>query len=149
MLLVEILAWCSGITYVVLLYVVVLNTGRELTGMRLLPAALPAVLLLPLMLRRPLPTLVLLLTASFAATVRADSVMAAGQGVMGSMSPARTQAWQIASLQAVLTDLTVGWIATTRSRPTAAVAALVALGVQIGAPVTTPRRSSPPRPSWR
>ncbi|MFD3824355.1 sensor histidine kinase [Streptomyces sp. NPDC058625] len=131
-LLVEILAWCPGITYVVLLYVVVLNTGRELTGMRLLLAALSAALLLPLVLRRPLPALVLLLTASFAATVMADSVMAAGQGGIYGMPPAQTQAWQIASLQAVLTDLTVGWIAATRSRLTAAVAALVALGVQIG-----------------
>ncbi len=131
-LLVEILAWCSGIAYVVLLYVVVLNTGRELTGMRLLSAALPAVLLLPLALRRPLPALVLLLAGSFAATVRVDSVMAAGQGVLGGMPPGRTQAWQIAYLQAVLTDLTVGRIAAIRSRPTAAVAALTALAVQIG-----------------
>lgn len=131
-LLVEILAWCSGIAYVVLLYVVVLNTGHELTGMRLLLAALPSVLLLPLALRRPLPALVLLLTVSFAATVGADSVMAAGQDVMGGIPPAGTQAWQIAYLQALLTDLTVGWIAATRSRLTAAVAALVALGVQIG-----------------
>ncbi|MEU3191446.1 sensor histidine kinase [Streptomyces sp. NPDC006992] len=128
----EVLAWCSGSAYVVLLYVVVLNTGRELTGMRLLPAALLAVLLLPLVLCRPLPALALLLTASFAATVRADSVMAAGQRVMGIVPPAQTQAWQVASLQAVLTDLTVGWIAATRSRRTAVVAALVALGVQIG-----------------
>ncbi|WP_260334825.1 sensor histidine kinase [Streptomyces beigongshangae] len=132
-LLVEILAWCSGIAYVVLLYVVVLNTGRELTGMRLVLAALPSVLLLPLVLRRPLPALMLLLTASFAATVRADSVMAAGQHVIGGMPHAETQAWQIACLQAVLSDLTVGWIAATRSRLTAAIASMVALGVQIGA----------------
>ncbi|NUK06556.1 sensor histidine kinase [Streptomyces lunaelactis] len=131
-LLAESLAWCSGIAYVVLLYVVVLNTGRELTGMRLLLAAMLAVLLLPLVLRRPLPALVLLLTASFAATVRAYSAMAAGHGLTSSMPIAETQAWQIAYLQALLTDLTVGWIAATRPRLTAAVAALVALGVQIG-----------------
>ncbi|MFE5854204.1 sensor histidine kinase [Streptomyces sp. NPDC056500] len=131
-LLVEILTWCSGIAYVVVLYVVVLNTGRELTGMRLLLALLPSVLLLPLVLRRPLPALVLLFTASFAATVSADSAMAAGQGAMGILPPAQTQAWQIAYLQAVLTDLTVGWIAATRSRLAATVAALAALGVQIG-----------------
>ncbi|MFD5624917.1 sensor histidine kinase [Streptomyces sp. NPDC127072] len=129
-LIAETLAWFSGIAYVVLLYVVVLNTGRELTGMRLLLAAVPSVLLLPLLLRRPLPALVLLLTVSFAATARADSVMAAGQHVMG--GPAETQAWQIAYLQAVLTDLTVGRIAATRSRLTAAIASMVALGVQIG-----------------
>ncbi|MFE1794970.1 sensor histidine kinase [Streptomyces sp. NPDC059517] len=131
-LLTEILAWCSGIAYVVMLYVVVLNTGRELTGMRLLLAALPCVLLLPLVLRRPLPALVLLLSASFTATVGTDSVMATGPGVLGSVPPVGTQAWQIASLQAVLIALTVGWTAATRSRPTSAVAALVALGVQIG-----------------
>ncbi|MFE0875503.1 sensor histidine kinase [Streptomyces smyrnaeus] len=128
----ETLVWCSGIAYVLLLYIVVLNTGRELTGMRLLPAALLAVLLLPLVLRRTLPALALLSTVSFAATVRAESAMAAGQRVMGIVPPVQTQAWQIASLQAVLTDLTVGWIAATRSRRTATVAALVALGVQIG-----------------
>ncbi|WP_055688627.1 sensor histidine kinase [Streptomyces prasinus] len=131
-LLAEILAWCSGLAYVVLLHVVVLNTGRELTGLRLLPAALPAVLLLPLVLRRPLPTLALLLTVSFAVTVRTESAMTAGQYMMGIMPPAQTQTWQIASLQTVLTDLTVGRIAATRSRRTAIVAALVALGVQIG-----------------
>ncbi|WP_254706677.1 hypothetical protein [Streptomyces lunaelactis] len=91
-LLAESLAWCSGIAYVVLLYVVVLNTGRELTGMRLLLAAMLAVLLLPLVLRRPLPALVLLLTASFAATVRAYSAMAAGQRLTSSMPIAETQA---------------------------------------------------------
>ncbi|MEV7141836.1 sensor histidine kinase [Streptomyces tauricus] len=139
-LLTETLAWCSGIAYVIVLHVVVLNTGRDLTGMRLLLVALPGVLLLPLILRRPLPALVLLLGASFAATVSTDSAMAAGQevghdvgqDVVGGVVPAATQAWQIAYLQAVLTDLTVGRIAATKSRLTSAVAALVALGVQIG-----------------
>ncbi|PSM44705.1 two-component sensor histidine kinase [Streptomyces dioscori] len=132
-LLTESLAWFSGIAYVVLLYVVVLNSGRELTGMRLLSATLPCVLLLPLVLRRPLPALVLLLGASFAVTVRTDSVMAVGPDVLGSVPPVGTQAWQVAYLQAVLIGLTVGRIAATRSRPTSAVAATVALGVQIGA----------------
>ncbi|MFC7816347.1 sensor histidine kinase [Streptomyces sp. NPDC057367] len=131
-LLAEVLAWCSGIAYGVMLYVVVLDTGRELTGVRLLPTALLAVLLLPLVPRRPLPALALLLTVSFAATVRADSAMAAWLGPAGSTPPAETQAWQVAYLQAVLSDLTVGWIAATRSRLTAAVAAVVALGMQIG-----------------
>ncbi|WP_257230905.1 sensor histidine kinase [Streptomyces sp. UH6] len=125
------LAWCSAIAYVVLLHVVVLNTGRELTGLRLLPAALAAVLLLPLVVRRPLPALALLLTVSFAATLRAEAAMVAGQGAMGIVPPVQTQAWQIASLQAVLTDLTVGWVAATRSSRTATAAALVALGTQI------------------
>ncbi|QES46910.1 two-component sensor histidine kinase [Streptomyces venezuelae] len=132
------LAGCSGIAYVVLLYVVVLNTGSELTGMRLLLAFPLAVLLLPLMRRQPLPALVLLVAASFAATVVVNSMMAAGPprpAIPGGIPPsAETQAWQIASLQAVLTDLTIGWIAATRppQRRTATVAAaLVALGVQI------------------
>ncbi|MFD3533828.1 sensor histidine kinase [Streptomyces sp. NPDC058664] len=129
----EILAWCAGIAYVALLYVVVLNTGRELTGTRLLPVALSVVLLLPLFRRRPQAALVLLLTVSFAAAVLTDSMMAAGQGVAGGIPPARTQAWQIAYLQAVFTDLAVGRIAATRSRPTAAGAALVALGAQVAA----------------
>ncbi|MER6915007.1 sensor histidine kinase [Streptomyces sp. NPDC000594] len=132
-LLAEVPAWCSGIAYAVLLHVVVVNTGRELSGMRLLPAVPLALLLLPLVLRRPLAALALLLTVSFAVTVRADSAMAAGQQVMGIVPSVPTQAWQIASVQTVLTDLTVGWIAATRSRRTAVAAALVALGVQIGA----------------
>ncbi|MET9297268.1 sensor histidine kinase [Streptomyces sp. NPDC003077] len=136
----EPLAWCSGIAYALLLYVVALNTGRELSGARLLLAALLAVLLLALVLRRPLPALVLLLAASFATTVRTDSAMAADMA--GSMPPGETQAWQIAYLQAALTDLTVGWISATRSRLTAAVAALVALGVQI-AGATYYREGSP------
>ncbi|WP_411110678.1 sensor histidine kinase [Streptomyces sp. c-19] len=132
-LLAEVAAWCAGIVYVVLLYVVTLNTGTELTGMRLVPAALPVVLLLPLTRRRPLPALALLLIASFTATVLANSMMAAGQGFDGVPAAARTQAWQIAYLQAVLTALAVGRIAATRSRASAAGAALVALGAQIGA----------------
>ncbi|HET6857878.1 MAG TPA: sensor histidine kinase [Streptomyces sp.] len=130
-LLTEVLTWCSGLAHLVLLYVVVLNADRELTGMRLVLVVLLAVLLLPLAARRPLPALALLLTASFAATVHADSVMAAGPHMVG-VPPAETQAWQIAYLQAVLTDLLIGWIAATRRRLTAAVAALAALGAQIG-----------------
>lgn len=126
----EVVAWCSGVAYVALMYVVMLNT-REPTGMRLLPVALSAVLLLPLVPRRPVPALMLLAGVSFAATVHAQSVLAAGQHIMAGMPPARSQAWQIASLQAVLTDLTVGWIAATRSRPVTVVSALPALGAQI------------------
>ncbi|MBQ0985184.1 sensor histidine kinase [Streptomyces sp. F63] len=129
-LIAEVLAWCSGIAYVALVYVVMLNT-REPTGMRLLPVALLAVLLLPLVPRRPVPALMLLAGVSFAATVHAQSVLAAGQHVMAGMPPARSQAWQIASLQAVLTDLIVGWTAATRSRPITVVSALMALGTQI------------------
>ncbi|MEU5980198.1 sensor histidine kinase [Streptomyces sp. NPDC047315] len=128
---VETLAWCSGLAYVALLYVVALNEGPQLTGMRLLPAALLAVLLLPLVLRRPAGALALLLVASFAATVLTDSVMAADQHVLGIAPPAQTQAWQIAFLQAVLSDVTVGRIAAVRPRLVATLAALAALGTQI------------------
>lgn len=128
---VEVLAWCSGIAYVALLYVVALNDGHYLTGLRLLPAALLAVLLLPLALRRPAGALALLLVASFAATVLTDSTMAAGRHVMGIGPAAPTQAWQIAFLQAVLTALAVGRIAAVGPRLTAALAASAALGAQV------------------
>lgn len=128
---VEILAWCSGLAYVALLYVVALNEGPQLTGMRLLPAALLAVLLLPLVLRRPAGALALLLVASFAATVLTDSAMAADRHAMGIAPPAQTQTWQIAFLQAALSDLAAGRIAAVRPRLVAALAALAALGTQI------------------
>ncbi|MFD7133265.1 sensor histidine kinase [Streptomyces sp. NPDC059894] len=131
----ESLAWGGGAAYAALLYVVVVDSGRELTGLRLVPAGLAAVLLLPLARRRPLPALGLLAAVSFAATVRVDSVMAAGQIATGVVPPLRTQAWQIACLQAVLTDLAVGRIAATHRRLTASVAALAALGTQIGGAV--------------
>lgn len=121
------LAWCGAVAYPILLYVAVL-AEPEPTGMRLLlPAVLP-VLALPLLRRRPLPTLALMLAGSFAATVLAASKLAASFPFM-----APTQAWQIGCLQALVTDGAVGWIASTRRRRTALVAAGCALTVQIAA----------------
>ncbi|MFI1352819.1 sensor histidine kinase [Streptomyces sp. NPDC020898] len=128
--LVEALAWCGGVAYVALLYVVTLISGRQMTGLRLAPAGLAVVLLLPLALRRPLPALGLLIGASFAATVTVDSAMSAGWVPWQSR---QSQVWQVAALQAVLTDLLVGWIAATRGGRRAAAAALMALVGQIGA----------------
>ncbi|BAU82238.1 two-component system sensor kinase [Streptomyces laurentii] len=153
-LLAEVLVWCAGIAYVVLLPLLVSGAGPEATGLRLLPAALLAVLLVPLALRRPLPALALLVAVSFVVTLRADSAMAAGQHLLGGPYPVsgplpvdgalsgggmplvpvlpETQAWQIASVQAVLTDLAVGWIAAgTRPWRTTVAAALAALGAQL------------------
>lgn len=165
-LLAEVLVWCAGIAYVVLLPLLVSGAGPEPTGLRLLPAALLAVLLVPLALRRPLPALALLVAVSFMVTLRADSAMAAGQHLLGGGYPVsgrdlvsgpppadgalsgggplsgggmplvpvlpETQAWQIASVQAVLTDLAVGWIAAgTRPWRTTVAAALAALVAQL------------------
>ncbi|MBC9712841.1 sensor histidine kinase [Streptomyces sp. TRM66268-LWL] len=118
---VEVLAWCAGVVYPVLLAIAAINEP-ELTGARLLPSALLAVLLVPLVLRRPLPALVLLVTGSFAATVLARDVY-----------PDWPQGWQIAYLQALFTDLVVGYVAAARSRRTGVVAAALALCTQIAA----------------
>ncbi|MFI6943767.1 sensor histidine kinase [Streptomyces sp. NPDC050418] len=122
--LVEAGAWCAGVAYPLLLVLAVL-AEEELTGVRLLPSALLVVLLVPLLLRRPLPALVLLLAGSFAATVLARDD--AGW-------PYDTQqAWQIAYLQALYSDLAVGFVAATRPRREAVAAAVLALAAQIAA----------------
>ncbi|MFE5907907.1 sensor histidine kinase [Streptomyces wedmorensis] len=121
------LAWCGAVAYPILLYVAVV-TEPEPTGMRLLLPAVVSVLALPLLRRRPLPALALMLAGSFAATVLAASKLAAS---FPFMAPA--QAWQIGCLQALVTDGAVGWIAATRRRLTALVAAGSTLAVQIAA----------------
>ena len=117
------MTWCSGVAYVVLLYVVVLNTGRELTGMRLLLALSPSVLLLPLVLRRPLPP-----WCCCSRLLRRDRVGGLGHGRWAvshghPVPPAHTHGMADRLPPAVLADLIVGWIAATRSRLTATVAA--------------------------
>ncbi|MEV6103502.1 sensor histidine kinase [Streptomyces sp. NPDC051940] len=131
----EVLAWCGAAAYAALMYVVVLNTGDQLTGMRLLPPLLLAVLLLPpLLRRRPLAVLAVLAAVSFGVTVTADSMMAAGTPpVLYAGEVAQSQAWQIAGLQAVLTDLVAWLLAATRGRRVAGAAAVLALGLQAGA----------------
>ncbi|NGO78086.1 sensor histidine kinase [Streptomyces sp. YC504] len=119
------LAWCAGITYPVLLYIAALNEP-ELTGARLLPSALLAVLVLPLLLRRPEPALLLVLVGSFAATALA-------QAHAGSPFRDQQQGWQFAYLQALFTDLAVGFIAATRPRRSAVGAGVLALAGQIAA----------------
>ncbi|MEU4062588.1 sensor histidine kinase [Streptomyces wedmorensis] len=121
------LAWCGAVAYPILLYVAVV-AEPEPTGMRLLLPAVVSVLALPLLRRRPLPALALMLAGSFAATVLAASKLAAAFPFM-----APTQAWQIGCLQALVTDGAVGWIAATRRRLTALVAAGSTLAVQIAA----------------
>ncbi|MGW8358021.1 sensor histidine kinase [Streptomyces wedmorensis] len=121
------LAWCGAVAYPILLYVAVV-TEPEPTGMRLLLPAVVSVLALPLLRRRPLSALALMLAGSFAATVLAASKLAAS---FPFMAPA--QAWQIGCLQALVTDGAVGWIAATRRRLTALVAAGSTLAVQIAA----------------
>ncbi|MCM2393253.1 sensor histidine kinase [Streptomyces albipurpureus] len=121
------LAWCGAIAYPILLYVAVLNE-HEPTGVRLFPPTVLAVLTLPLLRRRPLPTLTLILAGSFATTLMAASKLAAVYPFGGS-----GPAWQIGYLQALVTDLAVGWIAATQRRRTALVAAVSALAVQIAA----------------
>ncbi|MFI9629362.1 sensor histidine kinase [Streptomyces sp. NPDC052042] len=120
------LAWCGALGYSILLYVAVLNE-REPTGMRLLLPTVLSVLTIPLLRRRPLPALMLMLAGSFAATLTAASKFSA----FPFMAPG--QAWQIGCLQALLTDLAVAWIAATRTRRTALAAAALTLAEQIAA----------------
>ncbi|MEU9704303.1 sensor histidine kinase [Streptomyces sp. NPDC047981] len=119
------LAWCGGLAYPVLLYLAVFHE-REPTGVRLLLPAALSVLALPLLRSRPLPALALILAGSLAATVVAASNLAAALPFT-----APGQAWQIGCLQALVTDVAVGWIAATLRRRTALVAAGSALTVQI------------------
>ncbi len=121
------LAWCGALAYPILLYLAVLYE-HEPTGMRLLLPTALSVLALPLLRRRPLPTLALMLAGSFAATVLAASKLASAFPFM-----APGHAWQIGCLQALVTDVAIGWIAATRRRRTALVAAAFALTVQIAA----------------
>ncbi|WP_406865190.1 sensor histidine kinase [Streptomyces sp. HUAS MG47] len=121
------LAWCGGLAYPILLYVAVLNE-REPTGVRLLLPAVLSVLAVPLLLRRPFAALTLMLAGSFAATLTAASKLASAFPFM-----APGQAWQIGSLQALLTDLAVAWIAATRTRRTALAAAALTLAEQTAA----------------
>lgn len=118
------LAWCGALSYPILLYVAVLNE-HEPTGTRLLLPTALAVLAVPLLRSRPLPTLVLIMAGSFAATATAASKLAAFP--FSSPGPA----WQIGFVQALVTDLAVARIAATRRRRTGLVGAVAALAVQI------------------
>ncbi|WP_415953911.1 sensor histidine kinase [Streptomyces sp. KLOTTS4A1] len=117
-------AWCAALIYPALLTLAVLHEP-ELTGVRLVPSALLAALVVPLLLRRPLPALLLLLLASFAATMLARDQAA--------WPFASRQAWQVTYLQALYTDLVVGFIAATRSRREAVAAGVLALATQVAA----------------
>ncbi|MER5889591.1 sensor histidine kinase [Streptomyces sp. NPDC001941] len=121
----EVAAWCAALAYPVLLTVAALDEP-ELTGVRLLPSAALAVLLLPLLPRHPLPTLVVLLIGSFAATILA-------QDRSGPSFPEWTQGWQLAYLQALLTDLAVGYVAANRPRRSAVAAGVLAALAQVAA----------------
>ncbi|WP_327357189.1 sensor histidine kinase [Streptomyces sp. NBC_01304] len=121
----ELLAWCGALAYPFALYFAALSEQQELTGIRLVPAALTAVLPFALLRYRPLPALVLMLAGSFAVVTLVTEPEAPwparGQG----------QGWQIGYLQAVVVDIAVGWIAATRPRRTAVTAGVMALVVQI------------------
>ncbi|MFJ4774492.1 sensor histidine kinase [Streptomyces uncialis] len=102
----EFLAWTGALAYPVLLWVAALNE-REPTGTRLLPFAALAVLTLPLVRRRPLPALLLILAGSFPAVVTAASTAARPPFLPGFEGPG----WQLATLQALLSYAVVGRIA--------------------------------------
>lgn len=123
----QVVAWCGALAYPVLLYVAVLNEP-EPTGRRLVLPAVLVVLAVPLLRRRPLPALALMLVGSFAATVTAASNLAA---TFPFLAPGPVR--QTGYLQALLLDLAVGWIAATRTRWTAVAAAALALVEQITA----------------
>ncbi|MFD4375820.1 sensor histidine kinase [Streptomyces sp. NPDC058486] len=117
------LTWAAALAHPVLLYVAVLNTA-EPSGRRLVLPALLSVLLLPLLLRRPVVALAVLLAGSFPAAVTAASRLAALYG------PGTDTGWQLGQVQAVVTDLAVGYVAATRRLRTALVCAAAALAGQ-------------------
>ncbi|MFD8934961.1 sensor histidine kinase [Streptomyces sp. NPDC059578] len=105
----EALAWCAALSYPVALYFAVV-AEPELTGLRLLPLVACAALPVALVWRRPLPALVLVLTASFLATTTAASRAA----VTTPWAWAPAPVWQLGYLQALVADLVVAWIVATR-----------------------------------
>lgn len=102
----EFLAWTGALAYPVLLCVTAMDE-REPTGVRLLPFAALAVLTLPLVRRRPLPALLLILAGSFPAVVTFASAAARQPFMPGFEGPG----WQLATLQALLSYAVVGRIA--------------------------------------
>lgn len=120
------LTWSAALAQPVLLNVVALHTA-EPTGRRLVLPALLAVLLVPLLPRRPVVVLGLLVAGSFPAAVTAVSRGAAAYG------PGTDAGWQLGLVQAVLTDLVVGYVAATRRLRTALLCAAAALAGQAAA----------------
>lgn len=112
------LTWSAALAYPVLLNVVVLHTA-EPTGLRLVVPTLLVVLVGPLFLRRPAIGFAVLLVASYTGTVSAASRIAA------LYAPGAEAGWEFGQIQAVVTDLAVVHVATTR-RPRVAFACVVA-----------------------
>ncbi|MFF3554742.1 sensor histidine kinase [Streptomyces tsukubensis] len=120
------LSWAGALAYPVLLYFAVRNEP-ELTGTRLLPSLLLAVLPFPLLRRRPLPALALMLAGSFIALLTAD------RQPLPWPAPGSPQTAQFGYLQALLTDIAVACIAAGRQRRTATAAAVMTFAVQVAA----------------
>ncbi|MFI6530036.1 sensor histidine kinase [Streptomyces uncialis] len=123
----EFLAWTGALAYPVLLCVTAMDE-REPTGVRLLPFAALAVLALPLVRRRPLPALLLILAGSFPAVVTSASAAARQPFMPGFEGPG----WQLATLQALLSYAVVGRIAAGQGGTArTATAAVLALGTHV------------------
>ncbi|MET8967029.1 sensor histidine kinase [Streptomyces hydrogenans] len=120
------LRWSAALAHPVLLYVAVLHTA-EPTGRRLVLPALLAVLVVPLLGRRPVAALAVLVAGAFPASVVASSRLAAAYG------PGTDAGWQLGQLHAVLTDLVLGHVAATRRPRTALLCAAAALTGQTAA----------------
>ncbi|MGV9316126.1 sensor histidine kinase [Streptomyces sp. NPDC003691] len=119
-----VLSWAGALAYPVLLLFAV-RGEPELTGTRLLPPLLLAVLPYPLLRRNPLAALALMLAGSYAALLTADR----NQPLWA--APGTVAAGQFGYLQALLADTAVALIAARRSHRTAAAAAALAFGVQL------------------
>ncbi|MFE0422094.1 sensor histidine kinase [Streptomyces sp. NPDC058953] len=130
-----VLSWAGALAYPVLLYVVVVGE-RELTGMRLLPPLLLALLPLPLLRRHPTAVLGLMLagayTAMATATTRTPTGVFPAHGVPV-VVPSAGPVSEFGYLQALLVDVVVGYIAAVRPRRTSITAAAAAFAVQIAA----------------
>ncbi len=102
------LAWCGALAYPAVLHAAV-AAEPEPTGVRLLPSALCAVLVVALVPRRPLPALALVLVASFLATTTAAAQVPPFRPPGEGPGPL----WQLGYLQALLADAVVAWIVAT------------------------------------
>ncbi|KUL43834.1 histidine kinase [Streptomyces sp. NRRL F-4489] len=108
------LAWCGAIAYPFALFSATRGTPFDSPGVPLVSAAALTVLPAGLLRRRPLPTVALMLLATYATATTSPF-------------------WQVAYLLIAANDLALGHTVATRPRRTAITAALLTLAVQIAA----------------
>lgn len=132
---VTVASWTAALAYPVLLYAYAVGEP-EPTGRRLLPPLLLTLLVVPLLRRRPEVVLGLMLAGAYAATAAAGTRTAhavfPAHGAPA-VVPSAGAVSEFGYLQALLTDIAVGWAAANRPRAVSVAAAAVTLAVQTAA----------------